>query len=200
MVTGGLRERSKARRRQAITQAAYRLFAEQGYSGTSIADIAAEAEVSPRTVTLYFPSKQDIALSRFSESVQRLTDAFRARTEGVGALDVLTDWLHDENRQRDPQDELAERMFDANPELQALRTARLAEALREGTAAVAEDLGVSPQSVGPRIAAAAAMAVMTVLHDVRFSDTEWERTLATALDFLKAGIQTLGNPQGGSSA
>ncbi|MGY4929372.1 TetR/AcrR family transcriptional regulator [Streptomyces sp. 900105755] len=191
MVTEGLRERGKARRREAITQAAYRLFAQRGYSGTSIADIAAEAEVSPRTVTLYFRSKQDIALARFADSVQRLTDALRERPAGTSTLDVLGDWLHDENRARSDLDDLAEQMFEANPELRALRTARLTETIREGTAAVAADVGAPPDSVGPRIAAAAAMAVMTVLHDVRSSDTDPDRTLAVALNFLAAGIDTL---------
>ena len=62
----GLRERSKARRRAAIIRAAYELFAERGYDATTVADIAEAAEVAPRTVAMYFPAKQDIALSRFA--------------------------------------------------------------------------------------------------------------------------------------
>ena len=36
------------------------LFARNGYSGTTIAQIAEAAEVSPRTVSTYFPAKEDI--------------------------------------------------------------------------------------------------------------------------------------------
>src|ERR1700735_659292 len=75
----GLRERSKARRRAAIIRAAYELFAERGYDATTVADIAEAAEVAPRTVAMYFPAKQDIALSRFSDGVASLTDAIRDR-------------------------------------------------------------------------------------------------------------------------
>ncbi|MFF2996651.1 helix-turn-helix domain-containing protein [Streptomyces sp. NPDC057950] len=57
-----------------ITRDAYRLFAERGYGATSIADIATEAEVAPRTVTLHFRSEQDVAFAHFHDSVQRLTE------------------------------------------------------------------------------------------------------------------------------
>lgn len=66
MVETSLRERGKARRGGAIQRAAFRLFAERGYDATTIADIAAAAEVAPRTIAGYFASKQDIALFRTS--------------------------------------------------------------------------------------------------------------------------------------
>ena len=53
----GLRERSKARRRALIIQTAMRLFAERGYTHTTVADIAEAAELAPRTVAGYFPTK-----------------------------------------------------------------------------------------------------------------------------------------------
>src|ERR1700722_697073 len=81
-VEQGLRERSKARRRDAIIRAAYTLFAERGYDATTVSDIAAAAEVSPRTVAMYFPSKQDIALSRFTAAADSLTADIRARGDG----------------------------------------------------------------------------------------------------------------------
>lgn len=193
MVTDGLRERSKARRRDAITRAAYRLFAEQGYGATSIADIAAEAEVAPRTVTLYFRSKQDVAFAHFSDSVQRLTDALRERSASTPTVEVLGHWLRSESAHHNDLDDLQRRMFHANPELQALRTSLLADTIREGTAAVAADVGASADDAGPRIAAAAAMAVMTVLHDTR-PGADRDQAIAVALTFLAAGIETLPHP------
>ncbi|GIG87870.1 TetR/AcrR family transcriptional regulator [Plantactinospora endophytica] len=56
----GLRERKKQRTRQALIAAAVRLFTEQGYEQTSVAQIAAAAEVTTRTFFLHFPSKDDV--------------------------------------------------------------------------------------------------------------------------------------------
>ena len=93
---GGLRERSKARRRAAIIRAALELFAERGYDGTTIADIAAAADVAPRTVAMYFPSKQDIPMYRFSKSVDELTGALRERPPGESIGEVVGRWLRAE--------------------------------------------------------------------------------------------------------
>ncbi|WP_203975870.1 TetR/AcrR family transcriptional regulator [Planotetraspora silvatica] len=190
MSVGGVRERSKARRRDAITRTAYRLFAERGFAATTIADIAAEADVAPRTVTLYFRSKHDIAFSRFIASTQRLTDALQGRSPKQSALDVLGEWLRAEAAARGDLDDLQRRMFDANPELQALQRAHLADAIQEGTAAIAADVGASPEDVGPRIVAAATLAVMYEVYCSRH-DLEQERALEIAFAFLKAGVSAL---------
>ncbi|MFG3250878.1 TetR/AcrR family transcriptional regulator [Streptomyces sp. NPDC048187] len=60
----GLRERKKARTKAAIQREAVRLFREQGYSATTVEQVAEAAEVAPSTVFRYFATKQDLVFSQ----------------------------------------------------------------------------------------------------------------------------------------
>ncbi|PRX44947.1 TetR family transcriptional regulator [Prauserella shujinwangii] len=90
----GLRERSKARRRRRILHTALRLFAERGYERTTIADIAEAAEVSPRTVTGYFPSKLDFITEWPASREQRIIELYRENPD-VEFIDLVDMWWHD---------------------------------------------------------------------------------------------------------
>src|ERR1700704_2542736 len=89
----GLRERKKQKTRDTITSVALELFAEHGYEHTTIAEIADAAEVSPRTIFAYFPSKEDILFCDLPEVQQQLAHALRERPAGATALDVLRDFI-----------------------------------------------------------------------------------------------------------
>lgn len=65
----GHRERKKQRTREALVEAAVRLFDEKGYEKTTIAEITAAAGVAPRTFFSYFDTKEDLL---FTDSVARL--------------------------------------------------------------------------------------------------------------------------------
>ncbi len=75
----GLRARKMARTRAAIEDAALRLFLERGYAATTIDDIAAAVEVSPRTVLRYFASKEEVLFAREREMVRTLAALLAAR-------------------------------------------------------------------------------------------------------------------------
>jgi AcrR family transcriptional regulator len=78
-VTAGLRERKKLATRLALHQAALELVAERGLDGVSVDDIAARADVSPRTFFNYFSTKDDAVLGLDPTATERLVAAFRAR-------------------------------------------------------------------------------------------------------------------------
>ncbi|HEY5839976.1 MAG TPA: helix-turn-helix domain-containing protein [Mycobacterium sp.] len=140
----GLRERSRARRRSEIESAALRLFAARGYDGTTVAQVAEAAEVSPRTVSLYFPSKLDLALSYIADSARRLSAACATRGPGRSTLDVLTQWLRDENTDYADTVALLRSMLEANPALRGAETPEIADSRRQVALELAADLGRSP--------------------------------------------------------
>jgi AcrR family transcriptional regulator len=57
-----LRDRKRARIKRMLQAEALRLFAEKGYEGTTVEDIADAAAISPRTFFRYFPSKEDVVV------------------------------------------------------------------------------------------------------------------------------------------
>jgi AcrR family transcriptional regulator len=192
MAETGLRERAKARRREAIIRAAYQLFADRGYRATTVADIAEAAEVAPRTVALYFPAKQDIALSRLSDAADELSQALRERQPGETLPAAVGRWLRglDSRPDETAMRGLARRMFEANPELRALRTARIAAAIGEGAEIIAGETGAEPGAPGPRLAAAATAALVDEIS-FRPPGKDRERAIDAAVRFLEAGIGAL---------
>ncbi len=85
----GLRERKKEKTRQALASAAMRLFAERGYEATTVADIAAAAEVSTRTFFAYFPSKEDVFFTGTRERLDLLRQAFAAHSAALPPLTAM---------------------------------------------------------------------------------------------------------------
>jgi AcrR family transcriptional regulator len=65
-----LRDRKKAKQREALISAAVDLFRDLGFEKTRIEDIAAAAEVSIATVYNYFTTKQQILLAIVRKSIQ----------------------------------------------------------------------------------------------------------------------------------
>ena len=84
-----LRERKRLRTRQALIDAAAELFEQRGYDGTTIADIAAAADVSTRTFFSYFASKEEILFPDADARVKAALTAIDDRGPGEGPTQIL---------------------------------------------------------------------------------------------------------------
>jgi AcrR family transcriptional regulator len=76
-----LRERKKARLRMEMTRAAVELFRRQGFDATTVEQIVAQVDASPRTFFRYFGTKEDVL---FGDTPDRLR-SLRERLQAAGA-------------------------------------------------------------------------------------------------------------------
>lgn len=97
MAESSLRERKRERTRQAIVDAAVDLFERHGYEGTTIADIAAAAEIGTRTFFSYFASKEELLFPESDARVAAAVAAVAARKPGDRPADLLVRALRDVN-------------------------------------------------------------------------------------------------------
>ncbi|QYN18255.1 TetR/AcrR family transcriptional regulator [Amycolatopsis sp. DSM 110486] len=88
--TPGRRERKKARTRQALDEAALRLFLEHGYDHVTVAQIAEEADVSVATLFAHVPDgKEALIFDDGTERREGLVAAVREREAGEPVLAAL---------------------------------------------------------------------------------------------------------------
>jgi TetR/AcrR family fatty acid metabolism transcriptional regulator len=78
-------EGNEPEKRRAILHAAVRVFAEKGYHGCRIADVARAANVAYGLVYHYFRNKEELLESVFAEQWTILINAIRAIDEGPGS-------------------------------------------------------------------------------------------------------------------
>lgn len=89
-----LRDRKRARIRQSLVDAATELFERDGYERTTVADIAAAADIGTRTFFSYFASKEELLFPESDYRVQAAVDAIAARDPGDTPAEVLVRALH----------------------------------------------------------------------------------------------------------
>ncbi len=72
------------RARQAIVAAGMELFAERGFDAVTVADIAARADIAPRTFHRYFPDKAELLFTGDADLRQALETALQQEPPGDG--------------------------------------------------------------------------------------------------------------------
>lgn len=198
MAGPGLRERKKAETRARIVDEALRLFDERGFDGTTVADIAEAADISPRTFFGYFPTKEDVVFHDHDEFLSSFSARVRDREPGETAFDALRAWVFvlDAEGRFDEKDSVRRhRLIDASPSLAAHERANLNDMQQVLREAVAKDLGVELDSLRAHLVAAASTAALETLGRWDEGEEPGHRpptdVLDEALVFLQGGLDAL---------
>jgi len=194
-VTSGLRERKKLATRLALHEAALRLVAERGLDHVSVDDIAARADVSPRTFFNYFSSKDDAVLGLDPEATHRQVQAFAARPASESPVEALRAVSMEQAEEMAGETELWPlrlTVIDAHPALFGRLAATFGESERVMAEAIAQRTGtrVGADVYPTLLAGVAGVAIRTALH--RWLATDFTASLPAlvdeAWDALRAGL------------
>ena len=204
-MSSGLRERKKQQTREAIHQAAMRLFAERGFEATTIADIAAAADIAPRTFFSYFATKEEAVFPKFEPMLADFDRAMRERSPGTTALEALRDWIVAAAQHLGDVEgaRLEARLRRESPAVAACDLQHMSRFERRLAEAVGEDFGEPADALRPRLVAAAAVAALQASSDTADAIIEEDPAKARelmadpaafiddALRFLEGGLAAL---------
>jgi AcrR family transcriptional regulator len=140
------RTRKRLATRQAISDAATRLFMERGFDRVTIDEIAEAADVGRMTVFNHFPRKEDMFFDREQEGHDLAFEAIRSRPPGTSPIQALGLLAH----------KMIEEPSDAFPLFAGTRTfvetAQASEALKARARQMRDDLralaGVLADGIG----------------------------------------------------
>ena len=104
--------RRRATSRAELEQAAFALFAAQGFDATTVDEIAVAAGIGRRTFFRYFPSKNDIPWGAFEDELERMRVRLKASPPEVPLMDAIRVALIDFNRVAPAQVPLHRRRMD----------------------------------------------------------------------------------------
>lgn len=188
---GGLRERKKAKTRAAIRHHALRLFREQGYTNTTVEQIAAAAEISHMTFFRYFPTKEDVLTNDYGPLI---ISAFQAQPRDLSPVQALRAALHAliSSMTAEELEDFRQRQALALeiPQLQAAALTGLSQTIQTLTEAIAERAGHDQDSLEVRTLAGALTGVMisAVIHWARHPQVDMPTWIDQALSYLQDGL------------
>ncbi|MEV7601986.1 helix-turn-helix domain-containing protein [Kitasatospora sp. NPDC089797] len=166
MTETGRRERKKAATRQALADAALRLFLERGYDDVGVREIADTADVSVTTLFKHFPDgKEELVFDQDLDREASLVAAVRERPAGLSVPQALHRLFLEDGSRRvrtDPRFPDFLRLVDSTPALREYARRmwlRHEEAL---TRVIAEDAGLPSGDPGCRALAHFALEATTL--------------------------------------
>jgi AcrR family transcriptional regulator len=169
----GLREQKKARTRTNLTRCGIRLFADRGFRSTTVADIAAAAEVAPSTFFLHFATKHDLLFNAHDVIVRGIGEALDQRPKDALTVDVIHDYLLQRlaSEESDELLVLRRKIIDGDPELVGREHQRYSGTLRPMLIrAYAHDLQGSHRTERATLLAALTIGAITELGRIASPD------------------------------
>lgn len=193
----GLRERKKAETRSALGRAALSLSLERGVEAVTADDIAAAANVSPRTFRNYFSGKEEALAAGFRAILDGYVGELLARPADEPILTSLEQVLAPIAAAAAARREETQAHLEllSSPALARYRGLLIEEADRAFIGAVASRTGTDPRTdVYPRLVTTAAISAVAVAYDLIppgqvVDDAEGARNVAECFALLRAGLQ-----------
>jgi len=156
-----------------IEQAAFALFAEQGFDATTLEAIAEAVGVSRRTLFRYYASKNDIPWGQFDQTLERFRALLRAEPDELPLWQAVHNAVRHFNEfPQDAQPPHVERMrlILHTPTLQSHSVLRYAEWRRVIQEYVAGRLRLEPGDPLPLLVGHVSLAFAHAAYDVWLAD------------------------------
>jgi AcrR family transcriptional regulator len=187
MTPTGRRERKKAATRQALANAARRLFLERGFDRVTVAEIAEAADTAVSTLFAHFPGgKEALVLGDSQEREQALVAAVRQRADGVSILQSLHDFLATRgpfNPAPEPRYRRLTELVVATPALRAYARTLWTDCETTLTEAIAAETGRAADELSLRLLARYVLEI----PDLAGTEPDPPAALATAFTHLARG-------------
>nr|WP_246321637.1 mycofactocin system transcriptional regulator [Nocardioides panzhihuensis] len=185
-----MRGRPAATSHAEIEQAAFQLFMSKGFEATTLDDIGAAIGVGRRTITRYYPSKNDIPWGKFD----RTLDGFREILRAMPADLPLHDSVHqgvlafnDFPTDASPSHRDRMRLILTTPALQAHSVLRYASWREVIAAYVAERTRTRPDDLLPQTVGQVSLALALTAYQAWLADesASLPRLLDTTMTHLR---------------
>jgi len=191
----GLRERNKLRTRQEIADATLRLAADKGLEHVTVEQIAAAADVAPRTFFRYFDSKEDALLADHPERLELLRETLKSRPASEGPLTAVRAAVLDVAGDLEDHRDLMlckVQLMENNPTLRGRSLEMMGDLERMIAEALAERTGVDLDAdFRPFVIAGAVCTAMRVTIDrwaAMGGTGDLTAMVESALDLLDGGL------------
>jgi AcrR family transcriptional regulator len=176
----GLRERKKQRTRATLIDAAVELCEKQGFERTTVDQIAAIADVSPRTFSRYFATKDAIALALIDDALDKAAVILSRQPADLNHFEALRRSyivMYNDTKTAPPGDLSAERMMCTARIIMtspALRQAAIEFRPHAVNLELAKRMGVGLDDRRLKLVSAIWVSiVMTAMSDLGDDGTDW---------------------------